>query len=159
MQWSSTHTPTFWALFKWISCPFLPPFYKVSSFFLLIIWLMVSFIFCPPNWAVVKNLHRHNFSCLLQHDNSVQVCFFSKSHSVILHRQAQPVFGSNSNSAFSSAHFHPMTGAKLDHSWFTDQIIRHWAALIGLGCNQGILLNTSPYSKNFGSQSVVLDHI
>lgn len=83
MQWSPTQMLTLSALFKLISFPYLPPFYTVSQFVLLIICLMVSFIFCHPKRAVVKN-HMHNYSCLLQQDNSLQFWFFSKYYSVIL---------------------------------------------------------------------------
>lgn len=89
-----------------------------------------------PYLSSSENLRTCSFSCLLQHDNSLQFCLCSDSHSVI--------FPYNLCSAptqmvpFSTAHFHPVTEAKLNHCWPTDQICRCWTALTGLEFHQAM---------------------
>lgn len=118
---------TFWAFFKFFFIPLLSPFHTLDPSVLLITCPMVSFIFRTSTRAAVK-IFMWNFSCLLQHDNNLQLCLYSNSHSIIV------PYNLCSATALmvlpSLAHFHPMTGAILDHQLSTDHIIRCWAALL-----------------------------
>lgn len=104
------------------------PFHTVSPSVFLVICLMAVFIFCTPTWAVVKNLDLCYFSCLLQQDNSLQFCLCFNSHSVII--PFNLCSAPDQTVPFSIAHFHPMTGVRLHHSWSTDQILGHWIVLL-----------------------------